>query len=215
MPNDGRLPHHFPKELPENFLNSDRKTSLANGALLVVPAHVSRGDIVRRRLSALIVLLWVTVAGPYLVQPARAADTCKTTAQKGRVSKIFGGLGEGLLSAGMGRIGIRPDTSYRGTVRDLLSNGMACALTDGELQKAQSAQGNALNSKKIGSSSTATWTSPDRPGVTGGTTVVSRSVADGRSCAVQRSFFTDADGKETSTEKELCQNPDGSSWVPA
>lgn len=158
------------------------------------------------RFIASLSLALLVVSSP--VDSASAAST-KCKKPKSGVMGFFGGMADKLGSR-IGGTGIVGDLLAEG--RKLLSDTIACALSEAENKQALAAQNKALNSKKTGKASKAVWTSSERGGVNGGTEITSRTRVDGQECALQRTYFTDTDGIEKSVDKELCQQSDGT-WV--
>ena len=145
-----------------------------------------------------------------MAQPAHAllaADTaqsgnCPVSKQKGRLAKIFGGVGEGLTNIGLGKIGIRSDAQVRNTMRDFLSDGIACALSPAEQAEAAKSTEAAVN-KGVGAKGT--WTSDTRKGVSGTSEVTGQTKsADGTVCRAVTQVVT-VDGEEKTEVEHLCK----------
>ena len=163
--------------------------------------------------GALVALIFAAVAGSSAT--AATPSACPGTQQnlqKNRVAGLLGGLGEGLLTNQLNKMGVRTDGRFRSTMRALLTDGIACSLSEREQQQAVDAQTQALNSGRIGTASKTSWKSGERSSVGGGTVVLSRSKSGDQNCAVTRTLITDENGEEKSVEKESCQGPDGA-WA--
>lgn len=118
----------------------------------------------------------------------------------------------GRKTLGVGGLRTMRDLGIDG--RTLLSSTIFCALSAGEAKQASGAQLKALESGKTGKASTQNWSSGERDGVAGGTTVVSRGTSNGQQCAVTSTFITDANGDEKVVEQEQCVGADGK-WQQA
>lgn len=168
----------------------------------------SGGELMIRRTNTIFLAALLTTMTSL---PAEAQNAgCRTKPKSG-----MGGFLQGLAdraSRRLGGTGVLGDVILEG--RKLLSDTIACALTDVENKQALDTQRQALESGKTGQASRRQWTSGERPGVNGGTEVVSRRVSSGVNCAVQRTFITDADGKEQAVDREVCQGGDGK-WAVA
>jgi hypothetical protein len=150
------------------------------------------------------------------VAPTHAAQKGKDCggkkAERGGLPSVLGGLGETVINDRLRKAGVRMDYNLRSEVKTLLTNSLACALTEREQDQAVTAQRQALNGCKSGSARRTAWTSKERDGVTGGTQVKKCTVVAGQNCAVSRTFITDVDGKEKAVEQELCEQSDGT-WA--
>jgi surface antigen len=136
--------------------------------------------------------------------------SCDNTTQVGRASTVVGNTLEGLATKGMQKIGLSPDTKTRSSMRGLLTDGIASALTPAEQQKAADTTARVLG-KKVGTKST--WTSDTRPDVKGSSEVTSTiQVGDGSVCNVVKDIVI-VNGEETAAEKKLCKPPGSSGFT--
>lgn len=151
-----------------------------------------------------------SVLALWVATPASAGSQCGASANRGNVGGLLGTFAGDLLGNSLRRSGI--NSGSLNSLRTFLSDAIACSLNAREQKQAADTQTRVLNSGKTGQASTGNWTSADRPGVGGGTRVVSRNKTGGKNCAITSTYVTDVDGKEQSVERELCQQPDGS-WA--
>jgi hypothetical protein len=137
--------------------------------------------------------------GIVLVAFAASANTFSASADcpRNRGAEVVGGI--------IGRIvGPRIPGIGTYTMREILTEGISCLLTDSEKRKAADA------SRKVAGSRPGTkegWTSDDRPGVSGTSESTGETTsADGTVCTTVRDVVI-VDGEETTETKTLCKAP--------
>lgn len=156
---------------------------------------------------AAVMMLSIISSGSFAAEPGDCKNK-KDGSQTSKAASLIGGLVEGVATFGLNKIGIKPDASYRNTLRSFLTDGIACQLTDNEQQQAEAASKTALD-KGVGASTK--WRSKDRDGVSGETSVTDETkTASGELCRTARSVIN-VDGEETLSQKTLCLR--NGSWV--
>ena len=152
----------------------------------------------------------VALVAAVVTTPSYSAERCGTTQKRSKLGGLFGGIASDFLGTQLVGSGLSSTTQR--AMRGFLSDAIACSLSQAEQKQAADSQNQSLNGGKIGGASETSWTSKERPGVNGGTKVVSRSKNGGAECAVTTTFVVDEEGKEKTVTKELCQGPDGT-WA--
>ena len=126
---------------------------------------------------------------------------------------MFGSIAGQIASTALGRSGI--PSSVAGVyipVQSLVSEGITRILTCKEQKQAATATQNAVRG---GVGTTETWNSESRPGVTGSSTVDSRSArADGSTCLAVTDVVI-VNGEETRVTKNMCRAPGASGYTLA
>jgi surface antigen len=125
------------------------------------------------------------------------ASSASADCPRNRGAEVIGGL--------LGRV-IGPHIPGIGTytMRELLTEGISCMLTDNEKRKAADA------TRKVAGAPPGTkegWTSDDRPGVSGTSeSTGENTTADGTVCTTVRDVVI-VNGEETTETKTLCKPP--------
>ncbi len=128
-------------------------------------------------------------------------------------------IGRTILGRVLGRV-TRETTGAMGTVgtfipdadvADELTNSIACRLDPAEQHKAADATLEATGADEVGA--TASWTSETREGVSGTSTVASRTQqADGATCMTVTDVII-VNGEETTEDKQMCRGPGESRYA--
>lgn len=133
----------------------------------------------------------------------------KRDSQVKRGADVLADIGAGLFNLGLNKIGVKPENSTKRSVKALLSESIACALTENEQTLAQTSSAKALN-KGVGG--TSTWVSKDRPDVSGSTTITAQTqTASGELCRTAKTVAT-VNGEEITTDQSYCMVK-GGPWV--
>jgi surface antigen len=135
-------------------------------------------------------------------------------AQQSTGRSILGGLaasiGGQLLDRQMSKMRIPYDYGLRSTVHGLLVDSIACLLSPRERQQAAQATEQVVQQ---GVGARREWTSTERPGVTGSSTVTAENTrADGGLCRTVSDVVI-VDGEETTVQKRMCRNPGASGFT--
>lgn len=147
-------------------------------------------------------------APSFTASPAPPAG-CKPVTKKNRWANVLGGVGESLLSTGIGKLGLTSDAGMRRDIRAALTDSFACALDAAEQTRAANATNKAV-SGQLGKP--VTWVSDTRPGVTGSSTATGETrLADGTTCRSITDIVI-VNGEETRVQKQLCRPPGASGY---
>ena len=134
----------------------------------------------------------------------KAAEACETAEPSiGRtiLGRVFGRATRE-VTGGMGTVGTFIPSA---DVADELTDTIACRLDPDEQRKAADATLEATRGDEVGSS--ASWTSETRPGVSGTSTVTSRTEVAGGSTCMNVTDVIIVDGEETTETKRMCRAP--------
>ena len=151
-------------------------------------------------MRSLVIAGVVLAAG--MAEPALAQQGCGKPKQG--LGSVFGNALDLAGSKVLGREGARTMRQLGINSRTFLSSTIFCALSSAEAKQASDAKMKALESGKTGKASAQKWSSGERDGVVGGTTVVSRNKSEDQDCAVTSTFVTDENGDEKIVEQEQC-----------
>jgi surface antigen len=163
---------------------------------------------------------WVALAFLLLLQPAHAAygagashEPGKKCDQPRKKSGFLGSLAGNLAGDVLGRSGV--PSSVAGVyipVSSLVSEGITRLLNCKEQRQAAEATQQAVRG---GVGSTASWTSENRPAVSGSSTVTGQTArADGSRCLTVTDVVI-VNGEETRAPKTMCRAPGASGYVLA
>ena len=150
--------------------------------------------------------------------PARGGGCGPSAApqQQSAGRSILGALGRAaagaVLDRGLSRMGVPYAYGLRSTVYSGLLDSIACLLQPRERQQAVQATDQAV-SRGVGA--TREWTSTDRPGVRGSSTVTAQNTrADGALCRDVTDIVI-VNGEETRAQKRMCRAPGASGFTLA
>jgi len=151
-------------------------------------------------------VLVISVCAPH--SASAAEDVCEA---KPRKRGLFDVLVEKTIDVLDEKTGGGLGSRNRSTLNSVLIDFLACKLTPSERDKAAEATV-AVAGQPVGT--TANWESSERPGVVGGSTVMSQAdVADGTVCQDIKDVQT-IDGEEQFLTKTMCRAPGEYSFKP-
>lgn len=130
-----------------------------------------------------------------------------------KLGSTLGQVGDSYLSqAGLSSNGALSDMTTE--VGGILGENIQKYLDASERKQAEAAARSAIESGAVGNNSTRTWKSQTNSGVSGGSTVLAKSVdASGRECRTQRNFVN-VKGKDVEQTETLCRDPKTGTWSP-
>lgn len=129
-----------------------------------------------------------------------------------QVGSALGTVGDSYLSkAGLSSNGAL--SSMTTEVGGILGAEIEKYLDAAERKQAEAAANASIESGTIGAKSTRTWKSQTNSDVSGGSTVLTKTVgADGRECRTQRNYVN-VKGKDVEQTETLCRDPQTGAWA--